>query len=465
MALQSIGGLRGPQSLLLSSLNRSQVRLTALLEQIATGDRIIRAGNDPSGLIISEQLRSQVSGLEAAGRSVSFSRGVLGLAEGALSSAQSGIERLQSLSIQAANAGFLDPSVRGALQGAIDQTIAGIDRDLSSARFGSQSLLANAAFRTTQDTAGVLSNVAFTSTPTPVPSSGINVNVTVNSVGTAAQSTLTGVSGPTQFTLAGASGSININFGGSTSAELTSAINQVSSQTGITATDLGGGSVQLNSAGAGSNQFVSVQNVTGTGFTGGAGINTGTNASVTVNGTLAQAQGNTVSFNNNGLSGSFSVDPATVAGTSTSLTITGGGITIPTDANGGTITVGIPVFSGGSLGASSGLGGLASLTTGGSASLASGDLSSQLAILSAAGNELSAARVQVGLLDNTLGSIGDNISNQLFSSQNAFADIRGVDIASAIVGMTREKLQQQVQVSLLRSANINSANLLKLLGG
>ena len=75
------------------------------LEKLSSGLRINRAGDDASGLVISEALRSQVGGLKQAVRNAQDGISVVQTAEGALNEVHSMLQRMRDLAVQAANSG------------------------------------------------------------------------------------------------------------------------------------------------------------------------------------------------------------------------------------------------------------------------------------------------------------------------------------------------------------------------
>ena len=99
------------------------------LAKLSSGYRINKAADDASGLVISENLKSQVSGLQQATRNAQDGISVVQTAEGALSSVQSMLQRIRDLVIQSANTGASDSTARQAAQNEIVQLRNEIDRD------------------------------------------------------------------------------------------------------------------------------------------------------------------------------------------------------------------------------------------------------------------------------------------------------------------------------------------------
>ena len=85
------------------SLNNTQTDLGKSLEKLSSGLRINRASDDAAGLALSEGLRSQVGGLTVASRNAQDGINAVQTAEGGLNQAQSILQRLRDLGVQAAN--------------------------------------------------------------------------------------------------------------------------------------------------------------------------------------------------------------------------------------------------------------------------------------------------------------------------------------------------------------------------
>jgi flagellin len=111
------------------------------LEKLSSGYRINRAADDASGLVISQGLRAQVSGLQQATRNAQDGVSVVQTAEGALNEVHSMLNRIRDLIIQAANTASSDANARQAAQNEIGQLRSEIDRIAGTTAFGTQKLL------------------------------------------------------------------------------------------------------------------------------------------------------------------------------------------------------------------------------------------------------------------------------------------------------------------------------------
>ncbi len=124
-----------------NNLENTSGSLSASLSKLSSGYRINKAADDASGLVISESLKSQVSGLMQATRNAQDGISVVQTAEGALSSVQSMLQRIRDLVIQSANTGASDGTARQAAQNEIVQLRDEIDRVANTTSFGNASLL------------------------------------------------------------------------------------------------------------------------------------------------------------------------------------------------------------------------------------------------------------------------------------------------------------------------------------
>ena len=126
------------------NLSQTSNRLGKSLEKLSSGFRINRAGDDAAGLVISENLRSQVGGMKVAVRNAQDGVSVVQTAEGALTEVHSMLQRIRDLSVQAsntgANGGETGASVAAA-QAEVNQLVAAIDQVVDNTAFNGQNLL------------------------------------------------------------------------------------------------------------------------------------------------------------------------------------------------------------------------------------------------------------------------------------------------------------------------------------
>lgn len=110
------------------------------MEKLASGKRINSAGDDASGLAVSEKMISQYRGLQQATRNAQSGISFIQTTEGYLEETQSIMQRVRELSIQAAN-GIYSDSDRSLIQIEISQLVSEVDRIASHAEFNKMNLL------------------------------------------------------------------------------------------------------------------------------------------------------------------------------------------------------------------------------------------------------------------------------------------------------------------------------------
>jgi len=110
------------------------------IEKLSSGMKINRAGDDASGLAVSEKMRSQIRGLRRANQNTQDAISMIQTAEGYLEETVAILQRLRELAVQAAN-GIYDAQDRMMIQVEVSQMIAEIDRIASHAQFNGLNLL------------------------------------------------------------------------------------------------------------------------------------------------------------------------------------------------------------------------------------------------------------------------------------------------------------------------------------
>ncbi|MBN2509300.1 MAG: flagellin [Spirochaetales bacterium] len=125
------------------------VEISQNIEKLSSGQRINRAGNDASGLAVSEKLRSQIKGLNQAVRNIENGVSFIQTTEGYLQESQDILHRLRELSVQAANGIYSDED-RMQIQVEVSQLVDEINRIASHAQFNGMNILTG-AFATGSD--------------------------------------------------------------------------------------------------------------------------------------------------------------------------------------------------------------------------------------------------------------------------------------------------------------------------
>jgi flagellin len=113
------------------------------IEKLSSGMRINRAGDDASGLAVSEKLRSQIRGLNQAERNIENGVSFIQTTEGYLQETQDILHRLRELSVQSANGIYSDED-RIQIQVEVSQLVDEINRIASHAQFNGMNMLTGA---------------------------------------------------------------------------------------------------------------------------------------------------------------------------------------------------------------------------------------------------------------------------------------------------------------------------------
>jgi flagellin len=122
------------------SLKVTQVYLTKNMEKLSSGLRINRAGDDASGLAVSEKLRSQIRGLNQASTNAQNGISFIQVTEGYLQETQDILQRMRELAVQAANGIYSDED-RMYIQVEVSALVDEVDRIASHAQFNGMNLL------------------------------------------------------------------------------------------------------------------------------------------------------------------------------------------------------------------------------------------------------------------------------------------------------------------------------------
>ncbi len=121
--------------------NTNTSALSKNLEKLSSGYKINRAGDDAAGLAISEKMRAQITGLNAAQKNVKDGISLVKTAEGAMQEIQDMLNRMDYLATQSANGTYQNEVDRENLQAEVDQLREEINRIASSANFNGIKLL------------------------------------------------------------------------------------------------------------------------------------------------------------------------------------------------------------------------------------------------------------------------------------------------------------------------------------
>jgi len=121
-------------------LGVTQADLTKNMEKLSSGLRINRAGDDASGLAVSEKMRSQIRGLHQAERNIQNGVSFIQATEGYLQQTQDILHRIRELSVQSANGIYTDED-RMQIQVEVSQLVDEVNRVASHAQFNGMNML------------------------------------------------------------------------------------------------------------------------------------------------------------------------------------------------------------------------------------------------------------------------------------------------------------------------------------
>ena len=122
------------------TLGNTNVHTQKNIEKLSSGLRINRAGDDASGLAVSEKLRAQIRGLNQASANAQNGISFIQTAEAYLQETTDVIQRIRELSVQSSN-GIYTAEDRLYIQVEVSQLIAEVDRIASHAQFNGMNML------------------------------------------------------------------------------------------------------------------------------------------------------------------------------------------------------------------------------------------------------------------------------------------------------------------------------------
>ncbi len=214
------------------NLNRAEEKLGTPLQRLSSGKRINSAKDDAAGLAIVARMAAQLTGSHVAARNANDGISLAQVAEGALSEAGNMLQRIRELAVQSANA-TNSPSDRKALQEEVGQLTSELDRLAGSAEFNGQKIL-DGSFGAAlfQVGANPHQTIAATSGNFQTDQYGdYQISGEGTSVGSSGRVAAAG-----SFDIQGAAGTATVDYqAGASAKELAASVNQVSEDTGVSA--------------------------------------------------------------------------------------------------------------------------------------------------------------------------------------------------------------------------------------
>lgn len=464
----------------------SQESLSLSLERLSSGLKINRGADNPAGLIVSERLRSEISVVKQAIDNSSRAVNVIATTEGALDEVQALLTDIQALVVEAANKGAFSDDEVAANQLQIDNAIESITRIANTTTFAGRKLLNG---ELDYVTSGVVSteiadvNVLGTKFGNQ---SFVGVDVTVSESAQQAQLFFTGErlgGAPVSIELRGNEGVISLTFPASaTTVDMVRAINQQTEATGVIAVTSGAGGsagMALRSLEYGSDAFLSTEEIGSSGLfqvDDRAGVNDtrteGRDASATVNGIPATADGLTLAFSSTLLKLNLTLDENFGNGSSglgtSSFAVTDGGALFQLGPQVNTNlqeNIGVKSMQANKLGNAL-VGYLSDLKTGQSKSLRTENFQDASKVVQEVITQVSVLRGRLGAFERN--TLQPNIRQLQITTENLTASeatIRDTDFAEQTSELTRSQILVQAGNSILAIANAQSQNVLTLLGG
>lgn len=440
------------------------------LKRLSSGLRINSAADDPSGLAVADQFKTQISSLGQAVQNTQFASSLVSTAEG-------GLGEISTLLISI-RAGIIsglshtgDKDLLTLDQDTIDHAVASVDRIANTTRFGRTNLLnGGAEFRTSSVGSEITSlnlrsvffgagetSKTFTATLGTVAS---HAGLTIGSFATSGSGTLriTGNLGSTEIKL-------------TSTTDVSGAINSVRAFTGVFAS----GGIAL-SEGFGSTERVKVAVVEGVGYSGTAGSDLGTDSVLTLVGAPTTAQGLQVSINGSILKGELTLDDDLAPGATFTFSVLRSGVNFQLGAgNTGSDSLRIGLASsesdflgtpglvpGG--GASGVVGGFLSSIVAGGANDLDTNPTNALRIVDEALDQVNRQRGFLGAVEQqtlrpNVRSLGVAIEN-LSASES---QIRDLNFAQEVAEFTRHQVLFAASISTLASSNLVQDRVLGLL--
>jgi flagellin len=490
------------------NLLNTQQNLTNALEQLSTGNRINTAADDPAGLAISQQMLTQIDGMQQANSNAQTGISLLQTADGALGQIQNILQSMRSLASEAATA-TMNPTDLQNLQTEMNQYAKEITQITNTTQFNNLNLLGGAfnnqdiqiganagqqlvmsfgaADAATLGVAGETvtgAGAGITNGGTMTANGLLGSSVTSASFTLNAQTTewqLTNLTGNSNGDLTAVSGT----YAGATSTTYTFDVTAVSGGKATAvqySTDGGNTWTSVSLSGSGTAQ------VGGLTFTfGGSSAVTGDEMSITatpettvfslvpsgssnavVSATVdgVQNAGTPVTLTNasqtealslvtgssvSTIGGSYTVGTTNVTGTATTATLGSGSTTITVTLDGNWASGANGVLSTQAQ-ANSGL----SIQTQGNAQVA-------LTIIDNAINQLSTERANVGAYQNRLQFAASDLQTSQENLQSARGGITNADMALEMSKLAQYQILQQSGVAMLAQADAIPQALLKLL--
>jgi len=465
------------------NLGSAQASLQTSLERLSTGLRINRGADDPAGLIISENLRSEIESVRQAVSNSQRASNVIATTEGALDEVAALLNDIQGLILEASNSGAVSDEEIRANQLQIDSAIESITRIANTTTFGGRKLLNGSlgyvasGVVPTELTDLRIQNVQFGTAPF-IP---VEVNVLQSAQHAELRFLNSSIGEDVTLEIAGPDGVISISLlSGSSADQIRAAINLQGDSSGVSASFVNSANpasgVVLNTREFGSDAFVQIQEIGTTtepflSFT--ENINgdqvkraEGRDISATVNGASGLGDGLNLALNTSTLGLQFKIQETfNQVGTST-FAITGGGARFqlgPSVETNQQVNIGVDSVAATRLGNDT-IGFLQEISSDQQFSLVNGEFGQASRIIDQAIEQVSILRGRLGSFEkNTLETNINQLQITLENLTSSESSIRDLDFASETASLTRNQILVSAGTSVLALANQTPQTVLSLL--
>jgi flagellin len=462
----------------LKNVGQTGAAFAKSMTRLSTGLRINGASDDPAGLIISENFRAQISGIDQAVRNSQDAINYSKTAEGALDEVNTLLRDARGLAVAAGNTGTLSSAAIQANQSQLTSIVDSITRIANNTQFGTKKLLDGSSGVNASVTNGTLVGSINVGGQFAGAAVSANTSVVATLTQAATQASITGVTATLGQAVSAGSFSLNgVTFTTNATTTAQQAIDQINAaqgQTGVRASH-NGTAIVLNSNGYGSNAKIELADANGVVRAAGAGSTSaaGVNALATVQVGTATALFTSSQGGNDGLTLSDA------DGNSVKLTAAGNVTASVQNATLGQVIVGNSQFQiGGNAGQTTSL----SLGNFGASNLGAGVVSGKnlsnldlttasgatdaLKVIDAAIDNVTKSRGQIGsfqrnVLESNIRSLGTAREN-LAATEST---IRDTDVAAEMTNFTKLQILQQAGLSMLGQANSAPQSVLSLLRG
>ena len=476
------------------ALSTHNERMFASLRHLSTGLRLESAKDDPSGMVASNALRSDMVGIDAAMNSIARGEQIIATAEGAIAEINELLLELQAIVTESGNLGGLGDQERIAMQGEVDMILEAIDRIAMGTEFNGTKLLNGSLdYELRGDQLSNFQWVHVNTARMGTTGEPLDVHTDVLSVAEKAQAAITLDNGvfsssmglSVTFEIAGKLGVQQFTFAdGTNKVDMEAAISTFAEELGIEVDLSSNTELIITSREYGSDELVTVRvtEANGQDSNGGAFVKTwtgtdwvlepdnehtdfGLDAQLLMNGQVASVQGLEAQVVANGFNVEFRLtEAANVVGSYNFDIISGGAFF---DVAAGTsrselATLGIRSMTTGSIGGFDGM--LNELRTGGEAAISDGNLLQAQRIVEQTLTDVSKTQGRLGsFMRYTLETARNVLGATLEQVTAADLGIRDADLAWETAALARSQILAQSAMQALAMANSQPMQVLNLL--